>query len=233
MITCSRHGRARHPTSSPITGEPAGARSVSRPPKGPGRASADLPAAAAAEPLIDARLISLGRRHFGPGTTEWSPVGIAGHPQPGGKSGRRPSARQSRGERSGEQGAGKPNSKHLRPVPRLVAQGRFTPPWVRKMWPGCGGLYMPTRWPPRQTPRSTRSSRSNPLPAAPAAWAAYGVPCRAAGERIVPDVSCRLAPRRHRRCAIERSAAHASGAPQPDHRPPPSQTNPGPLPAGN
>ncbi len=42
------------------------------------------------------------------------------------------------------QGAGKPNSKHLRPVPRLVAQGRFAPPWVRKMWPGCGGLYMPT-----------------------------------------------------------------------------------------
>ncbi len=60
MIKCSHHGRARHPISSPITGEPAGARSVSRPPKGPGRASADLPAAAAAEPLIDARLISLG-----------------------------------------------------------------------------------------------------------------------------------------------------------------------------
>ena len=54
------HGQARHPISSPIAGEPAGARSVSRPPKGPGRASADLPAAAAAEPLIDARLISLG-----------------------------------------------------------------------------------------------------------------------------------------------------------------------------
>src|SRR5680860_1751 len=54
--------RARHPISSPVTGVPAGARSVSRPQKrGPGRVSADLPAAAVAEPPIEAPLISLGR----------------------------------------------------------------------------------------------------------------------------------------------------------------------------
>ncbi len=59
MIKCSRRRRARHPISSPVTGEPAGARSASRPPKGPERGSAIPPVAAAAEPPMEARLISL------------------------------------------------------------------------------------------------------------------------------------------------------------------------------
>ncbi len=53
--------RARHPISSPVAGEPAGARSVSRPPIGPVRVSADPPAAAAVEPPRSTRLDSLGR----------------------------------------------------------------------------------------------------------------------------------------------------------------------------
>src|ERR1039458_4897657 len=56
--------RARHPISSPVTGEPAGARSVNRSPKGPGSVSADPPAAAAAEPPTEgpAELIRFRRR---------------------------------------------------------------------------------------------------------------------------------------------------------------------------
>ena len=50
MIKCSRQHGARHPISSPATGEPAGARSANRLPKEPERASADQPAAAAVEP---------------------------------------------------------------------------------------------------------------------------------------------------------------------------------------
>src|SRR5664280_2556261 len=53
--------RARHPISSPVTGEPAGARSVNRSRKGPERVSANPPAAAAAEPPTEAPLVSLER----------------------------------------------------------------------------------------------------------------------------------------------------------------------------
>ncbi len=53
-----------HPRLPPVgsaTGEPAVARSVSSHPKGPGRGSAISSAAAAAEPPMEARLVSLGR----------------------------------------------------------------------------------------------------------------------------------------------------------------------------
>src|SRR5882762_4920756 len=53
--------RARHPISSPVAGEPAGARSVNRPRIEPERVSADPPAAAAVEPARSTRLISLER----------------------------------------------------------------------------------------------------------------------------------------------------------------------------
>jgi hypothetical protein len=57
--------RARHPISSPVTGEPASARSVNRPHIEPERVNADPPAAAAVEPLRSTRLISLEKGSSG------------------------------------------------------------------------------------------------------------------------------------------------------------------------